>query len=70
MFSAPPHSAPAPQPAGPPGVAAHSPLSATFHALAARSLAGKGGRPASPGMPHAGAPIAPGQPYAHMGAGC
>lgn len=68
-----PHAMPAPAPmAGPPaGVQAHQPLSAMFHSLAARSLAGKGGRPASPGIPQAGAPIplanngAPARPYGH-----
>lgn len=34
-----------------------SPISANFHGLAARSLAGRGGRTASPGAPVAGAMI-------------
>ena len=46
MFKQPPVHA-TKQPAAPSG-AAHPPLSATFHALAARTLAGKGQRPATP----------------------
>lgn len=40
------------------------PLSTHFRALAARTLAGRGGRPAAPAAPMAGAPIPP--PQAHM----